>query len=82
MTNAAADLRETYGPNAAKKIARDFGVAVVTAKVWLGGRFPIARREELAKRIATKLDERDARSAEIRKRWSGGSGEENSSVHS
>lgn len=80
VTTAAADLREAYGQNAAKKIARDFGVAVVTAKVWLAGRFPMARREELAHRIAAKLDERDARSAEIRRRWSGGDGEEDRAV--
>lgn len=78
VTAAATDLRELYGPNAAKKIARDFGVAVVTAKVWLAGRFPLARREELAQRIAAKLDERDAKSAEIRRRWSGGDHETHS----
>jgi hypothetical protein len=82
VTTAAADLREAYGQNAAKKIARDFGVAVVTAKVWLGGRFPMARREEMAHRIAAKLDERDARSAEIRRRWSGVNSEEDRAVDS
>jgi hypothetical protein len=77
MVDAALDLKEAYGHNAAKLIARDFGIAVVTAKVWLSGRVPLARREELAKRITTKLDERDAKSAEIRRRWQlGGSSEE------
>lgn len=72
----ATDLREVYGPNAAKKIARDFGVAVITAKVWLAGRFPVARHDELAERITARLNRRDELSAEIRRRWaSGGTGE-------
>ncbi len=78
MVDAALDLKETYGHNAAKLIARDFGIAVVTAKVWLSGRVPLARREDLAMKITAKLDERDAKSAEIRRRWRGGTSEKNS----
>lgn len=80
VTNEASVLRFIYGPNAAKKIARDWGVAVVTAKLWLSGKFPMARREELAAHIRERLDERDGLSAAIRRQWTGGSGEENGSV--
>lgn len=76
VISEAAALREVYGPNAAKKIAREFRVAVVTAKVWLSGRFPMTRRDELAERIRARLDRRDELSAEIRQIWaSGGAGE-------
>lgn len=78
VTSDADVLRFVYEPNAAKKIAREFGVAVVTAKVWLAGRFPVARREQLAAHIQARLDERDAISAEIRRRWSGGNSNETS----
>lgn len=63
----AAILRDVYGPNASKKIARRFGVAVVTAKVWLAGRFPEARTLELAAAVREELDRIDARNAEIRR---------------
>ncbi|MGE5151192.1 MAG: hypothetical protein ACM3II_13810 [Rhodospirillaceae bacterium] len=79
ITEAAA-LREVYGPHAAKKIARDFGVAIVTAKLWLAGRFPMARRDELAQRIRAELDRRDAISAEIRRRWATGGAVETDGV--
>jgi hypothetical protein len=71
--NEAAALRFVYEPNAAKHIARDFGVSVAAAKLWLAGRFPLARRQELAARIQARLDERDALAAEIRRQWAGGS---------
>lgn len=73
VTREADALRFAYEPNAAKKIAREWGVAIVTAKLWLSGRFPIARREELAARIVTRLEERDALSAAIMRQWAGGS---------
>ena len=72
MYSEAAALREVYGPCAAKKIARDFGVAVITAKTWLNGRVPPARAEELRRQILARLDERDRLSAEIRREWLGG----------
>lgn len=81
VISEATALREVYGPNAAKKIARDFGVAVITAKLWLSGRFPMARREDLAAKIRTELNRRDALSAEIRRQWcDGGDGEEDRAV--
>jgi hypothetical protein len=80
MIAGAADLRAVYEPHAAKKIAREFGVAVVTAKIWLSGRFPIARQEELRRRIVAELDRQDLIRAEIRRRWSGETSEANSAV--
>lgn len=69
MTSAAADLRLVYGPNAAKKIARRFGVAVVTAKLWLAGRTPVARHEQIRQALLAQADELDAMVADIRRRW-------------
>lgn len=66
VSDTAAILREVYGPNAAKKIARRFGVAIVTAKVWLAGRFPENRTQELASIVREELDRIDARNKEIR----------------
>lgn len=51
VTATAVSLRAVYGPNAAKKIARRFGIAVVTAKLWLAGRTPTAREVEIARAI-------------------------------
>jgi hypothetical protein len=51
VTETAAALRLVYGPNAAKKIARQFGIAVVTAKLWLSGRTPAARHYEIAREL-------------------------------
>jgi hypothetical protein len=70
--NAAADLRVVYGPNAAKKIARKFGIAVVTAKVWLSGRTPTARQGEIAAALLAECDRLEALIAETRKRWATG----------
>jgi hypothetical protein len=56
MTDTAADLRLVYGPNAAKKIARRFGIAVVTAKLWLAGRAPSAREREIARALIAECD--------------------------
>lgn len=67
VTASAAMLRDVYGPNAAKKIARRFGVAVITAKVWLAGRFPEHRTRELALAVRDELDRIDRRNAEIRR---------------
>lgn len=69
MTTAATDLRLVYGPNAAKKIARKFGVAVVTAKLWLAGRTPAARHEQIRQALLAQADELDAMVADIRRRW-------------
>ena len=79
----AASLRLVYSPNAAKKIAREFGVAVATAKVWLAGRFPVARRDELAQRINAELDRQEAKRVEIRRQWAlGGGGEKDRALDS
>ena len=69
VTPAAADLRRVYGPHAAKKIARRFGVAVVTAKLWLAGRTPAARHEEFRQELLAQADELEALVADIRRRW-------------
>lgn len=69
VTSAAADLRLVYGPNAAKKIARRFGVAVVTAKLWLAGRTPAARHEQIRQALLAQADDLDAMVADIRRRW-------------
>lgn len=82
VTSAATDLRTVYGPNAAKKIGREWGVAVVTAKLWLAGRFPLVRRDELARRIVAELDRQDVTRAEIRRRWAGDASAETSAVDS
>jgi ribosomal protein S18 acetylase RimI-like enzyme len=66
---AATDLRVIYGPNAAKKIARRFSVANVTAKIWLTGRLPQARRQEIARELIVECDRMEQRAAEIRRRW-------------
>lgn len=76
MSDTAAILRDVYGPNAAKKIARRFGVAVVTAKVWLAGRFPETRTRELAAVVAAELDRIDERNKQIRERLGIGNGDE------
>lgn len=68
MSDAAAILRDVYGHGAAKKIARRFNVAVVTAKVWLAGRFPETRTQELAAVVREELDRIDERNKQIRKR--------------
>ena len=81
MTEAAS-LRLVYSPNAAKKIAREFGVSVATAKVWLAGRFPVARRDDLAQRINAELDRTEAMRAEIRRQWAGGGGEKDRALDS
>lgn len=69
MTTAASDLRLAYGPNAAKKIARKFGVAVVTAKLWLAGRTPAARHEQIRQALLAQADELEALVTDIRRRW-------------
>jgi hypothetical protein len=69
---AATDLRVVYGPNAAKKIARRFGIAVVTAKVWLSGRTPTARQGEIATALLAECDRLETIIAETRQRWATG----------
>ena len=85
--NTPADaLRIAYGPHAAKKIAREFNVALNTAKCWLAGRFPEARREELVQRIIAELDrqdiERDAIRRQIREARGRSTGEKSFAVGS
>ena len=67
MTDAAAILRHVYGHGATKKIARRFGVSVDAAKIWLAGRFPQNRTQELAAVVSEELDRIDARNQEIRR---------------
>lgn len=69
VTSQAAALRLVYGPNAAKKIARKFGIAVVTAKVWLSGRTPVARQHEIARALLDECVRLEALAAETRQRW-------------
>jgi hypothetical protein len=64
---AAAILRDVYGPNAAKKVARDFGVSIPAAKLWLAGRFPQARTLELKSAVDAELARIEQRNTEIRK---------------
>lgn len=71
MTNAAADFRLVYGPNAAKKIARRFGIAVVTAKLWLSGRAPSAREAEIARALLVECTRLEELIADTRRRWEG-----------
>ncbi|HEV2098604.1 MAG TPA: hypothetical protein VGR45_06715 [Stellaceae bacterium] len=73
MSDAAA-LRAVYGPHAAKKIATRFGVAVVTAKTWLSGGIPPARRRQMARELLAEMDRQDAERAEIRRRLQGETG--------
>jgi len=69
VTDAAASLRLVYGPNAAKKIARRFGIAVVTAKLWLAGRTPAARHEDIRRALLDECIRLEARLHEIRTEW-------------
>lgn len=73
---AATDLRFVYGPNAAKKIARRFGVAVVTAKLWLAGRTPAAREQEIARTLLAECSRLETIIADTRRRWEGVVGDE------
>lgn len=65
--NAAEILRDVFGANAAKKIAKRFDVAIITAKVWLAGRFPQTRLNELAAAVKEELETIERRHEEIRK---------------
>lgn len=67
VSAAASSLRLIYGPNAAKKIAREFDVAVVTAKTWLAGRIPAGRERQIALALIAECDRVDALIAETRK---------------
>lgn len=42
-------LRLVYGPCAAKKLARSYGVSVATAKAWLAGRLALRREDRLTR---------------------------------
>lgn len=77
MINAAADLRLVYGPNAAKKIARRFGIAVVTAKLWLSGCAPTAREQEIAGALLAECTRLEELIADTRRRWEGPAHEQN-----
>lgn len=80
MSEAAADLRFVYGPNAAKKIARRFGVAVVTAKLWLAGRTPTAREREIARALLEECSRLEMVVADTKRRWERIADAENSPV--
>lgn len=80
VTAEAAALRLIYGPNAAKKIARQFDIAVVTAKFWLAGRMPVARRREIAAALVTECDRLESMIAETRRRWAEVADDETSSA--
>lgn len=69
MTDVSADFRLVYGPCAAKKIARQFGIAVVTAKLWLSGRAPTSREKEIARVMLAECDRLETRIADTRRRW-------------
>ena len=69
MPSQADDLRAVFGPHAAKKISRKFGIAVVTAKLWLSGRTPAARETEIAAALLTECDRLEAQIAATRRRW-------------
>ena len=69
MNAAAADLRLVYGHGAAKKIARRFGIAVVTAKSWLAGHSPSAREQEIARALIADCLELERAIADTRRRW-------------
>jgi len=87
MSDAAAILRDTYSPHAAKKIARTFDVSIATAKVWLAGRFPEERTMQLKSAVDAELCRIEARNTEIRKqlglegRRSGGSDSTDDQTH-
>ncbi len=68
LLTIAADFRTVYGACAAKKIARDFGIAVVTATLWLSGNIPASRRRQIAAGLIVELDRQAAQRAEIRGR--------------
>ncbi len=68
LLTIAADFRVIYGSCAAKKIARDFGVAIVTATLWLSGQVPASRRRQIAAGLIVELDRQDALRAEVRRR--------------
>lgn len=74
MSETAALLRDVYGPHAAKKIARGFGVSIAAAKVWLAGRFPENRTNDLVAAVRQELDRIDERNKQIRERLGIGRG--------
>ena len=67
MSDAGAILRDLFGRNAAKKIAREFNISVRTAKAWLAGLFPESRTNELVAVTRKELELIDARHRKIRK---------------
>lgn len=71
MMDAAASMRLVYGPYAAKKISRRFGIAVRTAKKWLTGQTPTDRELEIAHALIAECDRLEALIAETRSRWQG-----------
>lgn len=66
MTDTAAILYDIYGRGGArKKIAREFGVSLASAQLWLAGRFPENRTEELRAAVREEIVNRYKRLAEI-----------------
>ncbi len=68
LLTIAADFRTVYGACAAKKIARDFGIAIATATLWLSGNIPASRHRQIAAGLIVELDRQAAQRAEIRGR--------------
>lgn len=69
VITAALALRTVYGQCATKKIARAFGVSLDTAKVWLTGRLPQARRQEIAAVLLAECDRIERELSAIRLTW-------------
>jgi hypothetical protein len=65
VTAAAAILRDVFGPHAAKKIARQFDVSIPAAKVWLAGRFPEHRTQQLIDAVRAEITRTNERNLEI-----------------
>ncbi|HEV2100519.1 MAG TPA: hypothetical protein VGR45_16570 [Stellaceae bacterium] len=73
-------LRAVFGAHAAKKISRVFGISIPTAKVWLDGRLPAARRDEISAVLDIELSVQHQRIVALRQaiaagRASGGASE-------
>ena len=58
--SAAMAARLIYGAGVAKKLARDMGIAVITAKIWLANGVPAARRAEMGQILLAEFERRNA----------------------
>lgn len=62
-------FRELYGEGGVdKRIAWDFSVAVVTAKLWKTGKVPRSRIRQTAAALVLEFDRQDAQRIEIRRK--------------